>query len=167
MQVDVARRQIRIECESINVKHPLEFLCVKTGTSEHESVLRSAVLPEHVHLGLLMLGLTPGKMARFDPVQARWLPPEGPALRISCETTRDGKTEVTPAHQWMRNLRTKEPMPPMTWVFAGSQVAENGLYIANATGYLVTLVNFEYSVIDVPMLASSSTTTPAGAAATQ
>jgi hypothetical protein len=157
--VDVDRRQLRIECETLNVRDPLEFLCVKTGTNEHESVLRSPVEPEHVHLGLLMLGLRPGQMARFDEVRKVWLPPQGPALSISCEVQQDGKTTVTPAYRWLRNIRNKEPMPALTWVFAGSEVADDGLYIANATGYLVTIVNFQYSVIDVPVLASSANET--------
>jgi len=159
LEIDVAHRQLRIDCEVLHADMPLEFLCVQTGGNEYESLLRSAVLPEHVHLGLLMLGLKPGHPARFDAAAGKWLPPDGSPLDISLGIQSHGTMRVVPAGQWLRNIRTHEPMPQMTWVFVGSEVGGNGLYIANVTGYLVTVVNFEYSVIDVPMLASSSNET--------
>ena len=46
---------------------PLEFFCCMTGTAEHEAVLRSHVMPSHLHLGLLMLGLQPGEPVPVTP----------------------------------------------------------------------------------------------------
>src|SRR5690348_755269 len=61
LEVDVKKKQVRVECEALNVEMPLEFFCCVTGTNEHESVLRSAVKPSHLHLALLMIGLKPGE----------------------------------------------------------------------------------------------------------
>jgi hypothetical protein len=44
----------------------------------------------------------------------------------------------------------------MTWIFAGSRPLEDNTYAADVTGYLVSVVNFDYTVIDIPKLASSA-----------
>src|SRR5689334_17062542 len=56
----------------------------------------------------------------------------------------------------MREVQTKKTAPPFTWEFTGSRTMPDGKYAADVTGYLVTVVNFELSVIDVPAIASSS-----------
>lgn len=160
LSVDVKGRRVRVECESLRVEAPLEFFCVMNGTSEHESVLRSQVKASDLHLALLMIGLKPGAPVRFDEASGQWLPPHGPPLKISCQFDQpDGRRVTMPANEMMRSIKTRRPMPPMTWIFAGSRVMEDGNYAADVTGYLVSIVNFELTVIDVPELASSANET--------
>jgi hypothetical protein len=160
MSVDVPHKQIRVECQALNPQMPLEFFCCMTGTAEHEAVLRSPVLPSQLHLGLLMLGLQPGEPVRYSKAADKWLPPHGPPLQIFCEwNDKDGKAVRVPAYRMMRNVKTKKPMPPMTWIFAGSRVMEDGKYAADTTGYIVSVVNFDLTVIDIPELASSANET--------
>jgi hypothetical protein len=159
LEVDVKARELRIECEALEIDAPLEFFCVLNGTSEHESVLRSAVRPSHVHAGLLMLGLKPGSPTRYVEQEKKWLPPTGDPLQIDVEFERDGKAVRVPASQLMRDIKTHQAMPAARWVFAGSRVMEDGKYAADVTGYLVSVVNFDLSLIDVPELRSSSNET--------
>jgi len=159
MRVDVKAKQVWVECQSLNVQMPLEFFCCMTGTAEHEAVLRSEVQPSHLHLGLLMLGLTPGEPVHFSKAADKWLPPHGPPLQISCEYEKDGKTVHVPAYRMMRNVKSKKEMSPMTWIFAGSRVMEDKRYAADTTGYIVSVVNFDLTVIDIPELASSANET--------
>jgi hypothetical protein len=160
MTVDVQKKQIRVECEALNPQMPLEFFCCMSGTAEHEAVLRSPVLPSHVHLGLLMLGLQPGEPVHYSKAADKWLPPHGPPLQIFCEWTgKDGKLVHVPAYRMMRNVKSKKPMQAMTWIFAGSRVMEDGKYAADTTGYIVSVVNFDLTVIDIPELASSANET--------
>jgi len=156
VQVDVKKRQVRVEGESLAVDAPLEFFCCKTGTNEHESVIHSPVKPSHLHLALLMVGLEPGSPVQYSEAAKKWLPPHGPPLQISIEYERNGELVSVPAYRWMRDIRTKKPMPAMTWIFAGSRVMEDGNYAADVTGYLVSVVNFDLTVIDIPDLASNS-----------
>jgi hypothetical protein len=138
----------------------LEFFCVVTGTSEHEAVLRTQAKPSDIHVGLLMLGLKPGQGVRFDEKEKKWLAPEGPGIEVFVETERSGKPVREPATSWVRDLKSKKPMPAdFKWVFAGSRVMPDGKYAADVTGYVVTLVNFDLSMIDVPTLQSSSNET--------
>ena len=159
LQVDARKKIIEIECEAIDCKNPLEFFLCSTGTNEHEAVLRSKVRPSHLHAALLMLGLQPGEPVHFSEAQKAWLPPHGPPLELSVRFQRDNKTIELPAHRLMRDLRTKKEIPPLTWIFAGSRVMDNGIYAADQTGYLVSVVNFDLTVIDIPKLASSANET--------
>lgn len=156
LQVDAKNKQVRMECQAVNAELALEYLVCVAGTSEHETVLRSNAKPSHVHLALLMIGLEPGEPLRFSQSDRRWLPPRGPKLKINCEFVKDGRSLSVPAHQMMRNLKTKKPLPPTTWVFAGSRLMEDGVYAADITGHLISVVNFEHATVDIAELRSSN-----------
>lgn len=159
VQVDVAKKRVVVACEVIGCTAPLEFLCVMTGTNEHESILRTSAKPSHIHTGLLMIGMQQGEPVRFSVTANKWLPPEGSPVQISVEFQKDGKVVTIPAHQLFRDLKDKKSMPARTWIFVGSKVLNNGMYAADATGYVVSIVNFDFSLIDVPGLVSSSNET--------
>ncbi|HTL30932.1 MAG TPA: YdjY domain-containing protein, partial [Tepidisphaeraceae bacterium] len=159
IEVDAKKKQVRVECEALHVVAPLEFFCCVTGTNEHESVLRSKVKPSHLHLAMLMIGLEPGKPVSYSEATKKWTPPHGPPVNITCEYEKNGKTMRVPAYKLMRDIKTKKEMSPLTWIFVGSRTMEDGVYAADATGYLVSIVNFDLTVIDVPQLASSANET--------
>jgi hypothetical protein len=50
-------------------------------------------------------------------------------------------------------------MGPMDWVFDGSRMLPDGRYAADLTGYVVSIVNFDLTMIDVPQLASNANET--------
>jgi len=159
VQVDVKNKQVRVDCEELTVDMPLEFFCVQNGGQEHETVLRTAAKPSDIHFGLLMLGLKPGEPAHYSQATNQWFPPTGPPLHITCEWTENGVKKSMPATRLMRSTKDKKPMPPMTWVFDGSRVMPDGSYAADLTGYVVSIVNFDLTMIDVPKLASNANET--------
>src|SRR4051812_2209517 len=71
--VDARNKQLRVDCEALNVNIPLEFFCCVTGSNEHESILRSLVKPSDLHTGLLMLGLKPGEPVHYSEAAKKWL----------------------------------------------------------------------------------------------
>lgn len=160
INIDVKKKQVRVDAEFVNPQMPLEFFICMSGTAEHEAVLRSAVKPSHIHLGLLMLGLKPGEPVRFSRAADKWLPPAGPPLHMFAEwVDKKGQTVRYPAYRLMRNVKTKKEMPPMTWVFCGSRFMDDGKYAADTTGYIVSVVNFDLTLIDIPEIASNSNET--------
>jgi hypothetical protein len=160
VEVNVQNKQVRIECEALHCEAPLEFFCVVNGTNEHESVLRTRAKPSHLHTALLMLGLQPGEPVRFSEAANKWFPPHGPPLSISVEfKDKAGQTVTMPAYKLMRDVKTRKSMPATTWIFAGSRVMPDGVYAADVTGYVVSIVNFDLTVIDVPELASNANET--------
>jgi hypothetical protein len=155
LELNIAKHQVRVECDCVNPDEKLEFLVCSSGTKEYESVLRSRARPSHLHFALLMLGLEPGQPVKFNQAENKWTPPRGPALKLSCEFVRDGKTVMVPASRLMRSVKDKTAMPDVQWVFVGAPTLDDGEYSADVTGYLITVVNFEHTVIDIPQLRSS------------
>ena len=157
LEFNATKRYVRVECESLAVNAPLEFFCCLNGTNEHESVLRSGVKPSDLHVALLAIGLKPGEPMTYSESLKKWLPPHGPPLRISVEFDKDGKTVSYPANRWLRDVKTKkECQVHLAWVFCGSRVMKDGRYAADDTGYIVSIVNFDFVMIDIPELASSN-----------
>lgn len=156
VEIDVPARQVRVECEAIRVDAPLEFFCVANGGPEHESVLRTPARPSDIHFALLAIGMQPGQPARFSPAANKWLPPDGPPVRVSVRFLRDGQAVTLPAGRLVRDLRDGQPMPDRPFVFTGSRVLDDGRYAADVTGYVVSVVNFDLSPIDVPRVASNA-----------
>lgn len=156
VQFDIEKRQVRVECEALAVNAPLEFFICLAGTAEHEAVMRTPAKPSHIHTALLAVGLKPGQPLTFLDATKKWLPPQGPPLQMTVEFDKDGQKVSYPAYRWLRDIKTKKEPKAFTWIFAGSRVTPDGRYGADDTGYVVTLVNFDYAMIDIPDLASSS-----------
>jgi hypothetical protein len=159
INVDVKAKQVRVDCQMLGVEAPLEFFCVLQGTNEHESVLRTSAKPSNIHLALLMLGLEPGAPVRYSEAAKKWLPPHGPPLSIAVEFQKDGKLVHLPATRLMRSIKTKQEMSQHPFIFAGSQLGPDGAYAADITGYIVSIVNFDLSLIDIPQIASNANET--------
>lgn len=156
LEFDRTMREVRVQCDVIGVNAPLEFFCVVAGTSEHESVLRTRARPSDVHTALLAIGMTPGKPLHFDSDAKKWTAPTGPRIDVFIAWNEAGQKVEKPAASVIRNLHTKEALKELYWVFAGSQIMQDGTYGADMTGQLMALVNFELATLDVPEIASSS-----------
>ena len=159
IHVDLKAKQVTVDCQALNVSIPLEFFCVTNGGNEHESVLRTPAKPSDIHFALLMLGLTPGSPATFSPATKMWIPPHGPPLHLTCKYMLNGRAMEVPAYRLMRGLDSKKEMPPAVWVFDGSRVMPDGVYAADVTGYVVSICNFDLTMIDVPALVSNANET--------
>jgi hypothetical protein len=159
VQIDVKAKQIRVQCEALNAHMPLEFFCVVRGGQEHESVLRTDARPSTIHFGLLALGVKPGEPAHLDPTHKLWFPPTGDPVKISCRYVLNGVPMDVPAWRMMRSVKTKKEMPRLDWVFDGSRMLPDGRYAADLTGYVVSIVNFDLTMLDVPELASNANET--------
>jgi hypothetical protein len=159
LEFDTEHHWARVECEALDTDAPLEFFCCKTGTNEYESVLRSDVTPSDLHTALLAIGLKPGSPVSYSEALKKVIPPHGPPLRITVDFQKDGKTISMPAQRFMRDLKTKKEPPRFSWIFAGSRIMPDGRYAADMTGYIVSIVNFDLTMIDISELASSANET--------
>lgn len=159
LKFDVKAKQVRVECEALEVNNPVEFFCCVKGSNDYESILRSEVKPSDLHTALLAVGLKPGEPLTYSEATNKWQPPHGPPLHIALEFEKDGKLTSVPAYRLMRDVKTKKPPPAFTWVFTGSRLMPDGRYSADVTGYLISVCNFDLTVIDVPLLVSSANET--------
>jgi len=157
--LDLKKRTISFEAEVCQREVMLEFMICRTGTKEHESIMRSDVLPSHIHAGLLAMGLTLGKPARWSTGRdgvSRFGPPQGPELDITLEwTDKNGSKHKDIAGDWIKGVGKKKLPGPKTWIFVGSDVLPDNTYAADMNGEIVSVSNFSSSLIDVPFESSS------------
>jgi len=134
----------------------LETLVCTPDTKEHESLVVTEVRPSHVHAALLMIGLEPGKPARWreEGNKVIPIPPEGPTVKIQFNYVgAAGQTVTDPPSRWITNASTKAPWPSGDWVFAGSLVRNRqgqDRYEADLSGTLIGLASFGTEVLAWP-----------------
>jgi hypothetical protein len=217
LTIDPAGRKVIAEGRVCLRDDVLEFVACSPGTKEHESLFVLGAQPKHLHLGLLLIGLRPGRPVRW--VGDRFIPPAGDRVNIRVRWTdpelecdeilellkmglgeqearkrlqeyggrikltrtdlsrlNDAKapkslveflrraaeqwmqkkpnvqtTHEVPVYDWIRSTKTKKTMQPTGWVFAGSRSLPDGSYWADGDGTIVSVSNFESTVLDVPM----------------
>lgn len=130
------------------------FACTK-DTREHESILVINAAPSQMHLGLLLLGLEPGKPLSYDRAfdPPKLINAKGPEVGVFIVVKLDDTERETPANRWVQDNKTQEIMESNTWLFAGSQFAEfqdKPVYQADLNGSAISLVNFGDDLLTLP-----------------
>ena len=152
-------RQVVLDAEVCLREGVLEFLMVAWQSKTHESVLHTKAKASHLHAGLLLLGLTPGKPARWsgEDEHARFLPPAGAGLKMEAAwKDKAGKDHRVDVGQWLKGSDGKQIVRPKEWVFVGSEVLPGGKYWAELDGEIISVTNFASAVIDVPFRSSNA-----------
>jgi len=159
VEVDLLQRQVRFDAEVCLRQGVLEFFVVAWRTKTHESILHTKAKPEHLHAGLLMLGLAPGKPARWSGQDegARFLPPAGAEVAIELLwKDKNARAKRCQVGEWLRGAENRKCRHVDKWVFVGSQVLPDGRYWASLDGELISLSNFASAIIDVPFQSSNA-----------
>lgn len=156
MRVDRKNRTVSIDAVVCYSPQPLEVFLCKQGTKDYESVLSTKALPSHIHAGLLMLGLTPGKPVAICKASCanhppHMIAPQGPKLAITMKwTDANGVAHQAAAADWLINNKDANLPAPKEWIFIGSDVMPDGGYWADGDGDIICTSNFASAVIDVP-----------------
>jgi len=138
-------------------KGPIEYFACPQGTKEHESIVATRSTAQLVHVGLLAIGLIPGKPVSFDP---EYVAATGPVVRVTMRwKDTAGRVQELPAQQWIRDTRSGKPMQE-DWVFAGSvfwtDPSDGKEYYQADGGDLVCLSNFPTAMLDLTIESSQS-----------
>jgi len=139
--VDVTAKVVRRKADW------LELLVTTPGMREHEALLATRVRPRQIHLGLLMLGLKPGRPIDVIERDEEWItqPPKGPGVHVRLLYERNGKQRNVPANDWIINRNTDKMLARNRWLFTGSLFATfegERIYMADRSGSVITLVGF-------------------------
>ncbi len=135
----------------------LELLVCTKGTREYEAIMTVTARPTHVHLALLMIGMEPGAPMQWlnqgegKPIKV--VPASGSKIKITLLYEKDGKQVEIPANEWVLDAQTKKTLPDDIWLFAGSRMnndPNNKMYYADASGAVITLVNFGDDLLTRP-----------------
>ncbi len=151
--------RIMVACEVCLREGPLEVFVCKKNTKEHEAVLRVDVDAKLLHAGLLAAGAARGKPTQFvDPKtnEAKYGPATGTKIKVDVHYKKDGKLHTHSGQEWIWNSQTKKPLDTH-WVFAGSVEIKDPMnpdaepYYASNSGEVITISNFTYAMLDVPI----------------
>jgi len=155
--IDPKRKMVVVDGTVCLRRGTLEMFACPKGTKEHESVVAVNGLPSVIHAGLLAVGAKAGTPVRFRP---EYQPPTGSTIEVwVLWRDEQGQPRKVPAQQWIRDVRTKKPMP-YDWVFAGSgfwtdDQSGQRRYHGDA-GDFICVSNFPTATLDIPVESSQS-----------
>jgi hypothetical protein len=135
----------------------MEFFLTRKGSGkEYESILCVDVDARKVFDALRDAKAVVGRPVRLDPYR----PPSGQTIKVLLQYEQDGKQQTVPAQSWLRTKNGGEVT--LDWVFAGSSFEENEfdpqhptIFLAQATGALMSLGNMESALLDVNVASSN------------
>ncbi|MCE5277631.1 MAG: YdjY domain-containing protein [Planctomycetaceae bacterium] len=159
-QVDLTARQITLDATVVLREGQLELLVCKAKSKEHESLLATQAQAAHLHAGLLALGLTAGKAAKYyeSPVDGKgmMLPPRGARLNVQLRwKDANGVVQTADPTAWLSTTGNQQNAAmPRHWIFVGSDMLSDGTYWADSDGDVISIANFAAAVIDVPFESS-------------
>ena len=163
IRYDLEAKRVTMDGTVALTNGAVELLACVRGTKDYESVLALACQPYDLHLGLLAIGLEPGRpvsgpvelyhaRTREETGQA----PRGPTVVVWVEwKDREGRTVRHRAEELVLNVKTKKAMEPRGWTFVGSRfVADEAsgkeVYAAALTGAVITTYHDPTTVLDNP-----------------
>jgi hypothetical protein len=152
IRLDYRVPQVEIDGEVILREGALElFAYAKAPTpKEHESILLLRSAPEMIYRALGLIGLTPGRPARFDRETKTLHPATGDSVEVRVRYERNGEIVESSACEWMWDIDANRPMKPTDWLFTGSTRTEEGRFAADLEGTVVTVVDFPSSLMALP-----------------
>lgn len=149
--IDKEKGQIVLLGEVCRAGYPLEFFATYSNRS-YEAVMSVNVKPSMVHAALLTVGAEPGHPAQFQP---EFVAPTGTEVAIEVRWKDEkGKTQSSPAQQWIRNIKTKKALDS-NWVFAGSMFVKDETtgkeYYQADSGELICVLSLSTAMLDLPI----------------
>lgn len=127
------------------------FACAPFGKI-HESVLVLDIVPYHLQVCLLLLGLEYGANLKYQGDPAT---PLGDSVEVWARWRNGRETVLVRAEDMIYDLTSKKTMPYTHWIFSGSRMA-NGVFMADMEGSLITTYHDPFTIIDNPLPSGSN-----------
>ncbi len=171
IKIDLKNRRITFEADvcrrfapDSNSPADLEVFVSKWQEKTHESILHTKVSGWKIHAGLVAMGLTRGKPAKWEydieEEEGKLYPPRGGEVAVRLRWKDDsGKVRTAKASDWIQASQ-KNVKVPDRWVFVGSEVIPGVGYVADlgrdyGGGVFISTSNFAGAIIDVPFTSSA------------
>jgi hypothetical protein len=125
----------------------VELLACGPMGKTHESVLVVTARPEHIQVGLILLGLESGGGLEYqgDPRT-----PHGDSVWVWVEWQGEDGKRLTRGEDLVINYNTKKPMEHTHWVFSGSMIMD-GKFVASVEQSIVTTYHDPMTILDNPL----------------
>lgn len=127
-------------------KGPLEYLIVNEAGSAHEALFTTTAKAFDLNVALLLLGYKPAEYFKKEGknkfphlVKSPTVLPEG---QFDCWVEwkdKDGMTQTSRAERWVYNLKERASVSDGPFVYNGSFVTDDGVFVAQQSGNIVSL----------------------------
>lgn len=125
----------------------LEFFACSGDTKGHESIVSIVAEPLDVFEALGLIGLVPGRPARFDPATGVEHAPSGDTVELVVRWSDGNELREVAAHEWMTDLATRRPAAAGRWIFTGSIRFRDGAFGASLDGAIASTVGFPTALL--------------------
>ena len=125
----------------------VELLACAPGGKTHESVLVVNIIPYHLQVALLLLGLNYGDNIEYqgDPNT-----PLGDSVEVWIEWQGINQEFRVRGEDLIFNLASKKTMTHTHWIFSGSRII-NGTFMADREGSIITTYHDPHTILDNPL----------------
>jgi len=146
ISIDKPNQRFTVPGTVAHLTDPLEYVAVTDGgAKDYESLVTLVTTATHFQLACILIGLDDANSTKprfqFDENEAL-----GPRVAIEISWESDGKRKSISAHEAM--LSEGKALPEQEWVFIGSYVQENGDFMAESVGTLISFVHDPFAIID-------------------
>jgi hypothetical protein len=153
VNLDKTNRTVTFPITINRIEGPMEYLLVSSHGKIHESIFRTAVKPEEIHIAMLLLGATEAGTNSIVK------PPEGPVsnpskqilkgdpVTVTVKWKANGKEIEYPAEGMILNRKTEAALKSGNWVYNGSVIWQ-GKFIASLEGSIVALITDQTALIN-------------------
>ena len=145
--IDSDRRSVKIPGFVNMQRGMIELLACGPGGKTHESVLVLDVIPYHLQVGLLLIGLNyvGGLDYQGDPRT-----PKGDLVEVWVKWKNGERDTIVRGEDLVWDIPRKQHMEYTSWVFVGSKMVE-GKFMADVEKSLITTYHDPLSILDNPL----------------
>ncbi len=164
IEFNQAARTVELPVAANTTAGQLEYILVHTEGKAHESLFTTVVSPTDFNVVLLLLNWKKSD-AMFDFSQ----PERGGVLREKAEHIPEskleislkwmdeaGKEQLTPVEAWIHNIEQRAKISKGPFIYTGSYVGPDGVYMAQTGGSFIALYADPTAVINNPRAGNSS-----------
>ena len=144
VRLDKAERSVSFPAVLNKGEGGMEYFLVTPYGKVHESILRTAVAPLHIHVAMVLLNAKgagkntlPGPPREYGGSPGMAIP--GDPITIDITWQEKGKEVKRSAEEMVSDMNGKTPMQRSPWVFNGSAVWQ-GIFLAQQSGSLISLI---------------------------
>jgi hypothetical protein len=150
-EVRIFKKEQKVEfpCAVNMGKGLLEYAIVGDAGKLHESLLRTRVEPYSLQIALLLLGLegTTNPLA----MQGDARKPEGSPVTLWVQWKDGDQIRKARIEEWISNRQEGAAMKPTQWIFTGSVVTAEGVFLAQVERSIVAIYHDPVALIDNPL----------------
>ncbi len=150
--LDSKERTITVNGKINMQQGTVELIACAPGGKMHESILTIDVVPYHLQVSLLLLGL---KYVGGVEYQGDAKQPQGDSVYITITWQLHGKDTTVAIEDLVWNIEQNRQMERTSWVFVGSKTVE-GTFMADQEKSLITTYHDPFTIFDNPLKGGSN-----------